>query len=197
MAYTIVGLGNPGGEYTNTKHNVGRMVVDFIADANDIEMKEHKASSAEKGVGIVVGEKATLLNPNTFMNKSGSAVSKIVKSIPAAKKMIVIYDDLDMPLGKIKISFGGGSGGHKGVESIARGIKTKDFIRVRVGISSVTAKGVVKKPKGEERVIKHLMSDFGKDVAAWNTVKKKAREAVELILAKGHVIAQNEVNSWR
>jgi len=197
MAYTIVGLGNPGGEYTNTKHNVGRMVVASIADANDIEMKEHKASNAEKGTGIVAGEKTTLLNPNTFMNKSGSAVSKIVKSVPAAKKMIVIYDDLDMPLGKIKISFGGGSGGHKGVESIARGIKTKDFIRLRVGISAATAKGVAKKPKGEEKVIKHLMSDFGKDKTIWNKAKKKTIEAVELILCDGHVKAQNEVNSWK
>jgi len=83
--------------------------------------------------------------------------------------MIVIYDDLDMPLGKIKISYGGGSGGHKGVESIARGIKTKDFIRLRVGISAATAKGVAKKPKGEEKVIKHLMSDFGKDKTLWRS----------------------------
>ncbi|XKT75119.1 MAG: aminoacyl-tRNA hydrolase [Patescibacteria group bacterium UBA2103] len=197
MAYTIVGLGNPGGEYEKTKHNVGRMMVSLLADENDIKLKEHKASNSEKGTGVIAGEKVTLLNPNTFMNKSGSAVSKVVKSVNAAKKMIVIYDDLDMPLGKIKISFGGGSGGHKGVESIARGIKTKDFIRLRVGISSATPKGKVKKPKGEEGVIKYLMSDFGKDSAVWTKAKKKAREAVELILAEGHVKAQNEVNSWR
>ncbi len=197
MAYTIVGLGNPGGEYTNTKHNVGRMVVDLLADEYGIEMKEHKASNAEKGTGVMEGEKVTLLNPNTFMNKSGSAVSKIVKSVNAAKKMIVIYDELDLPLGKIKISYGGGSGGHKGVDSIMRGIKTKDFIRLRVGISSATPKGKLKKPKGEEKVLKHLMSDFGKDKTAWNKTKKKARQAIELILADGHVIAQNEVNSWR
>lgn len=197
MAYTIVGLGNPGGEYTNTKHNVGRMVVDLLADEYGIEMKEHKASNAEKGTGVMEGEKVTLLNPNTFMNKSGSAVSKIVKSVNAAKKMIVIYDELDLPLGKIKISYGGGSGGHKGVDSIMRGIKTKDFVRLRVGISAATPKGKTKKPKGEEKVLKHLMSDFGKDKTAWNKAKKKARQAVELILADGHVIAQNEVNSWR
>lgn len=196
MAYTIVGLGNPGGEYTNTKHNVGRMVVTLLADTFDIEMKAHTASNSDKGVGIIEGEKVTLLSPNTFMNKSGSAVLKIVKSVKAAQKMIVIYDDLDLPLGKIKISYGGGSGGHKGVDSIMRGLKTKDFIRLRIGISATTPGGKIKKPKGEDKVIKHLMGDFGKDKVGWNKAKKKAREAVELILANGHVIAQNEVNSW-
>lgn len=83
------------------------------------------------------------------------------------------------------------------MESIARGIKTKDFIRVRVGISAATPKGSLKKPKGEEKVIKHLMSDFGKDKTVWNKVKKKTIEAIELILSDGHVKAQNEVNSWK
>jgi PTH1 family peptidyl-tRNA hydrolase len=197
MAYTIVGLGNPGGEYTKTKHNVGRMIVDFLADESDIEMKESKASLSEKGTGVVEGEKVTLLNPNTFMNKSGASVSKVVKSVKAAEKMIVIYDDLDMPLGKIKISFGGGSGGHKGVESIMRALKTKDFIRLRIGISASTPAGKLKKPKGEEKVIKFLMSDFGKEDALWKKVKKSAREAVKLVLAEGRIKGQNEVNSWR
>ncbi|MBL1434320.1 aminoacyl-tRNA hydrolase [Candidatus Wolfebacteria bacterium] len=197
MAYTIIGLGNPGGEYTNTKHNVGRMVVTLLADTFDIEMKAHTASNSDKGVGIIEGEKVTLLSPNTFMNKSGSAVLKIVKSVKAAQKMIVIYDDLDLPLGKIKISYGGGSGGHKGVDSIMRGLKTKDFIRLRIGISATTPGGKIKKPKGEDNVIKHLMGDFGRDKTVWNKVKKKTREAVELILANGQVIAQNEINSWR
>jgi len=197
MAYTIVGLGNPGGEYTNTKHNVGRMVIDLLSDEYGIEMKEHKASTSEKGAGVIEGEKVTLLSPNTFMNKSGSSVSKVVKSVKAAEKMIVIYDELDMPLGKIKISFGGGSGGHKGVDSIMRGLKTKDFIRLRVGISAATPGGKLKKPKGEDKVIKHLMSDFGKDKTVWNKTKKKARQAIELILADGRMKAQGEVNSWK
>lgn len=197
MAYTIIGLGNPGGEYDGTKHNVGRMVVAHVADQYDIELKEHKASTSELGKGVVNGEKVTLQNPNTFMNKSGSAVSKVVKSVKAAEKMIVVYDDLDMPLGKMKISFGGGSGGHKGVESIARGLKTKDFIRLRIGISGATPKGKLKKPKGEEKVVKYLMSDFGKEKAQWTKMKKKAVEAIELILQEGRVKAQNEVNSWK
>lgn len=197
MAYTIVGLGNPGGEYTNTKHNVGRMVVSALGDLHDIELKEHKASTSELGKGDIEGEKVTLQNPNTFMNKSGSAVSKVVKSVKAAEKLIVIYDELDLPLGKIKLSFGGGSGGHKGVESIARALKTKDFIRVRIGISNATPTGKLKKPKGEEKVVKYLMSDFGKDKTVWNKMKKKGIEAVELILREGRVKAQNEVNSWK
>ena len=197
MAYTIVGLGNPGSEYTNTKHNVGRMVIASLADKYDIELHEHKPTNALKGSGSVEGEKVVLLAPNTFMNKSGASVMKVVKSVHAAKKLIVVYDDLDLPLGAFKISYGGGSGGHKGIESIARSLKTKDFIRLRVGISGKTPKGILKKPKGEETVIKYLMSDFGKDKTVWAKVKRKARDALELILAEGHVRAQNEVNSWR
>lgn len=197
MSYTIVGLGNPGGEYEGTKHNVGRMVVSHLADTHDIELKEHKASTSELGKGSIQGESVTLQNPNTFMNKSGSAVTKIVKSVKAAQNLIVIYDELDLPFGKIKVTRGGGSGGHKGVESVARGIKTKEFIRVRVGISPTTPKGSLKKPKGEEKVIKHIMSDFGKDKMQWTKLKKKTVEAVELILQEGFVKAQNEINSWK
>jgi len=195
MSYTIVGLGNPGGEYQNTKHNVGRMVVTYLADTHDIALKEHAASTSELGKGMIEGEKVTLQNPNTFMNKSGSAVTKIVKSPKAARTLIVIYDDLDLPLGKLKTTFAGGSGGHKGVESIMRGIKTKEFIRLRVGISPATPKGKLKKPKGEEKVIKHIMGDFGKDKTQWTKAKKKTAEAVELILGEGFIKAQNKINT--
>lgn len=196
MAYTIVGLGNPGGEYATTKHNVGRMVVSHLADTHAIELKDHSASNSERGTGTIAETKVTLLNPNTYMNKSGSAVGKIVKTPKAAEKLIVIYDELDLPLGKVKISYGGGSGGHKGIESITRALKTKDFIRVRVGISGSTPKGKLKKPKGEEKVVKFIMSDFGKDAAQWTKVKKKTADVIEKILTEGRIKAQNEVNSW-
>ena len=171
------------------------MVLEAFAKKEDIGLSEDKKISAVKGKGVVAGETVTLLAPNTFMNASGKAVAKVVKSIKAAEKLIVIYDDLDMPLGSIKLTFGGGSGGHKGVESIARALKTKNFIRVRVGISGQTPSGKLKKPKGEEQVIKHIMSDFGKNADLWTKVKKRAVTVLESILTDGFVRTQGEVNS--
>ena len=111
--YTIIGLGNPGVEYEKTRHNTGKMAVDALESKN---------------------VKAKYIHQDTFMNKSGSAVAKVVKSKKAAEKLIVIYDDLDLPLGTMKISFNRGSGGHKGLESVVRAVKTKEFIRIRIGI---------------------------------------------------------------
>lgn len=194
MKYTIVGLGNPGVEYKNTRHNVGRSVVTLLADKHGLEFKENKVSKSEKSSGSIEGNSVVLLNPNTLMNKSGSAVAKVVKSVKAAKNLIVVYDDLDLPLGKLKISFGGGSGGHKGLESVMRSLKTKDFIRLRVGVSNVTPKGKLKKPKGEEKVVSFLLKPFTGNEVLWKKIQKNAARALELILAQGYVRAQNELN---
>src|SRR3989344_7967931 len=114
MAWIIVGLGNPGEEYDHTRHNTGRMALGHYAkSAGASEWKEDKKSKSLT-TGAHVGKNLmALVLPNTFMNKSGAAVAKFVKSMRAAEKMIVIYDDLDLPIGKIKISFDRGSGGHK------------------------------------------------------------------------------------
>src|SRR3989344_192452 len=111
--YIVVGLGNPSAKYAKTRHNTGRMAADNVRD---------KVS----GIKVFV--------PDTFMNKTGSAVAKVVKSKRAAEKLIVIYDDLDLPLGTMRISYNRGSGGHKGLESIIRALKTREFIRIRIGI---------------------------------------------------------------
>jgi PTH1 family peptidyl-tRNA hydrolase len=95
-----------------------------------------------------------------MMNLSGKVMPMFVKSNVQAKRMIVIRDDLDMPLGTMKMTIGRRSGGHKGIESIARTLKTKDFIQVKIGISGQTSKGLVKKPAGEEKVIKHVIGKF-------------------------------------
>src|SRR3989344_1686430 len=110
--YIVVGLGNPGEQYARTRHNTGRMVADIVAEKVE-------------GVKVFV--------PDTFMNHSGKAVSKVIKSKKAAEKLIVIYDDLDLALGTMKISYNRSSGGHKGVESIIKALKTEAFIRIRIG----------------------------------------------------------------
>src|SRR3989344_6524480 len=141
MMKTVIGLGNPGEEYEKTLHNAGRLALEYFAQKNDFsdwdfsqkydslvsEGKIKKPASAKASAGK---ENALLLLPETFMNNSGKAVKNLLP-----KNLIVVHDDIDLPLGKFKIAFGRGSGGHKGVESVMRALKTKDFWRVRVGVA--------------------------------------------------------------
>lgn len=149
--YYIVGLGNPGEEYAKTRHNTGRIVLSYFLKKermqSPVKSKKYASLISESEVE---GENVLVLWPETYMNKSGSAVSKAVKSAKAAQKLVVVYDDMDLSLGTFKIAYGRGSGGHRGMESIIKALKTRDFIRIRVGISSATPTGKLKKPKGEK-----------------------------------------------
>lgn len=139
-----------------------------------------------------------LVLPDTFMNKSGSAVGKFVKSAKAAEKLVVVYDDLDLPLGKFKLSFDRGSGGHKGVESIMRAVKTKKFTRVRVGVSPSTAGGKLRKPEGEKVVNNFILTKFrAHEIAALKPVFKRVALALQAIVSNGRERAMNEFNSER
>lgn len=173
MKYIIVGLGNPGEEYENSRHNVGRM---FVAS-----FKENS------NVKIVL--------PDTFMNKSGLEVKKYVTSVKNAERLIVVHDDLDLPIGRFKISFGRGSGGHKGIESIVRSIKTKDFARVRIGISPTTPSGKLKKPKGDKKVHDFILGNFTKkEMETLKKMKKKVNDALSMIIKEGRAKAMNTYN---
>ena len=161
MNWILVGLGNPGEEYVKTHHNAGRTAVEHFAQKFGVEeWRFDKHANAQVAKISDDGVSATCVLPDTFMNKSGSAVLKYVKSVKAAQKLVVVYDDLDLPLGRIKISFARSSGGHKGVESIMRAIKTDQFIRVRIGIAPENAKGNAKVITGEEKVLKLILGKF-------------------------------------
>ena len=187
MALVIVGLGNPGKEFEKTRHNAGRSAVELVAKNNDFaEFVFNKTSNALIVKGAVEGENATLVLPETMMNLSGKAVANYVKSPKAAKNLLVIHDDLDLPLGTVKMVFGRGSGGHKGVESIMRALKTKDFARIRIGISAVGKKNQAKKVSGEEKVIKMVIGKWKPtEEAAFKKVLKKAAEAARLFVTEG------------
>ena len=195
--YTIVGLGNPGEEYIGTRHNVGRMVLDAFVKKNSwLEFKLDKKLKALTTSGKISKNKAVLLEPETFMNKSGEAVKSIIKSKKAAETLVVIHDDLDIPLGKLKISFNKSSGGHKGVESIMRAIKTESFIRVRIGISGETASGKIKKPQGEEKVIDTILGKFKpSEETDVKKIIKKAVLALGLIIKDGWSIAASQLGN--
>lgn len=192
MAYVVVGLGNPGSEYAKTRHNAGRMAVEHIAKLLGADAFTYKNIPLSKNRALVttttVGkEKITFVLPETMMNLSGKVMPTFVKSKIQAKRMVVVRDDLDMPLGTMKMTVGRGSGGHKGVESISRILKTKDFVQIKIGISGHTSKGLVKKPAGEEKVIKHVIGKFKAEEEL--ILKKqfaKIADVVELI-AKDHI----------
>ncbi len=197
MSWVVVGLGNPGEEYTNTRHNAGRMALEFFAKKQGASAwKEHKSSNSMT-TGTRVGKNlVALVLPDTFMNKSGAAAAKFVKSVKAAEKMIVVYDDLDIPLGKIKLSFDRGSGGHKGVESIMRAVRTKKFTRIRIGVCPTTAGGKMKKPEAGDDVVDFILRRFKEsELDELKKVFKKVGEAIEAIAEEGPMIAMNRFNS--
>lgn len=196
MTWIIAGLGNPGEEFTDTRHNTGRMVLEFFAKQRKFgEWKEDKKANAQLQRGAIGKNLVVLVNPDTFMNKSGSAIAKFVKSPKAAEHLVVVYDDLDLPLGKIKLSFDRGSGGHKGIESITRAVKTKKFVRIRVGVSGEAKNGHAKKPNGEKEVLKFILARFKPaEIDELKKVFKKASEALEMIITEGREIAMNRFN---
>ena len=164
----VVGLGNPGSEYENTRHNTGRILVRIFEEKNTTK------------------QKINFITPDTFMNNSGKAVVPFIKTKKDLKDLIVVYDDIDLPLGKIKISFNRSDGGHNGLGSIIKLLKSQEFLRIRVGISPTTPKGFVKKPKGEGAVLKFLLGEFKKsELELIKKLGKKVAEAIETIYSEG------------
>lgn len=211
MSYTIVGLGNPGEEYVNTRHNIGRMMLDSFAKANDFSEWEYdKKLKALVSAGSVsvsnVKCQMFLVLPETFMNKSGQTIAKLehlkLKIVGKGKEkkteiqnLIVIHDDLDIPFGKFKISFNKSSGGHRGVESIIKAVKTEGFVRIRVGISPISAKGVAKKPHGEDLINKFILAKFKPvELAELKKLAEKVSEALAIVVTDGREIAMGEFN---
>lgn len=187
MAYILVGLGNPGDEYKNTRHNAGRMVLErVLSDFSCDDWKENKKNKALISKGMIGKQKITLVMPETFMNKSGEAIKSLVKSPKQAEKMIVVHDDLDLPIGVMKISFNRGSGGHKGLESVIKAVKTEKFTRIRIGISPENPKGGVKKPT-HDKIIENFIVDPFKpaELEEIKKVVKRASEALGVIVAEG------------
>ncbi len=196
MTWVIVGLGNPGEDYECTRHNAGRMAVEFFAKQCDASAwRVDGKAKATVTKGAVAKQLFAAVLPDTFMNKSGSAVVKYVKSVKAAGKMIVVYDDLDLPFGKIKVSFDRGSGGHKGIESVTRAVKTKKFTRIRIGVSRSTPGGKTRKPEGEKEVNDYILARFrDAELDELKKIFKRVSEAIATTMSDGPTIAMNAAN---
>ncbi|MEK7538232.1 MAG: aminoacyl-tRNA hydrolase [Patescibacteria group bacterium] len=196
MQYIIVGLGNPGEEYENTRHNTGRMVLEVFRKKNDFpEWSGDKTLKALVSKGSFGKDKVTLLLPDNFMNVSGKSVAPLVKTAKDAERTIVVYDELALPVGSMKISFNRSSGGHKGLESIIKALKTPAFARLRIGICPTTPSGKLKKPAGEQAVLDFIIGPFKKpELEVMKKTTKKAAEALALILTEGRDKATGQVN---
>jgi PTH1 family peptidyl-tRNA hydrolase len=177
----IVGLGNPGEEYKKTRHNAGRIILEYIAKANEFsDWKDDMKLKSFRSKGEIDGEKFELLLPNTFMNNSGIAVAPFIDTPKKLSRLVVVYDDLDIPVGSLKISFNRSSGGHNGLESIIKKVKSQEFVRIRVGVSPHTPTGKIRKPKGEEAVLKFLLGAFKEDEL--KILKKQSKEIAEIVV---------------
>jgi peptidyl-tRNA hydrolase, PTH1 family len=197
MSILIVGLGNPGKEYARTRHNAGRMAVELLAKQEKFDgFVFNKKTNALMAEGKIGKERVALMLPETMMNNSGKAVASFIQSIKAAKDLLVLQDELDLPLGVLKMVYARGSGGHKGVESVMRAIKTDQFARIRIGISGAGKKNQTKKVSGEEKVIKHVIGSWksGEEALAKKMIKKAA-EAARLFVTDGIETATQFANT--
>jgi peptidyl-tRNA hydrolase, PTH1 family len=196
MKYIIVGLGNPGEEYEETRHNVGWMAIDrFAKDFSIGDWLESAKNKGETAEGKVGKEKVMLLKPHTMMNGSGKSVSTLIKSKKAAENLVILHDDLDMPLGKFKIVYDRGAGGHRGVKSVQRALGTTAFVRIKIGVSPSTPSGKVKKPKGDQKVMDFIIGEFRKpELLKLKKVLKDISGAVESIILNGRQLAQTDWN---
>ena len=186
MSYIFVGLGNPGADYEDTRHNTGRILIEWFGKSLGAEWKTDKKLNAQVAKVKFGKTQVILVLPNTFMNNSGKSIKPLITSIKSAEKMIIIYDDLDLPFGSSKISFNKSSGGHKGLESVIKAIKTEKFARVRVGISPVTSTGKIKKPSGEKAVMKVILGKFKPDeLIQLKKLSKKVNTALETFVSSG------------
>ena len=190
----IVGLGNPGFLYARNRHNIGFMCVSHLARTQGIRF-DKKQGYARTGTGKIAGNRVVLARPQTYMNSCGESVSRLLKRLNInLSDLIVIHDDLDLPLGKIRIRLGGSSSGHKGIDSIIAHLGSQDFCRIRVGIGRPTTLESFIQDK-EAEVIAYVLSDFTpeeKDIITG--VIPSVSQAILCLLTEGLTAAMNKFN---
>jgi PTH1 family peptidyl-tRNA hydrolase len=185
----VVGLGNPGPRYETTRHNVGFLVADILAERIGSGFKVHKKSGAEVTTGRLGGRSVVLAKPRTYMNESGRHVGPLAKFYSVAPAdVVVLHDELDIDFGRIRLKFGGGEGGHNGLRSIASALGTKDFQRVRIGVG---------RPPGRQDPAAFVLENFNsRERPELGTILEQAADATELLLQHGVEAAQNTVHAW-
>ena len=185
----VVGLGNPGPQYATTRHNLGFLVADILADRIGSGFKVHKKSGAEVTTGRLGGKSVVLAKPRTYMNESGRQVGPLAKFYSVAPAdVIVLHDELDVDFGRIRLKFGGGVAGHNGLRSVSSALVTNDFGRVRIGVG---------RPPGRQSGASFVLENFNsKERPEVGTIVEQAADATELMIRVGLEPAQNTVHAW-
>ena len=186
IEWLIVGLGNPGRKYRNNRHNVGFQVVDQLAASKGLSF-DTRRNQALLAQGQIEGIRVTLVKPQTYMNRSGVAVAGVARffKVPA-KRVLLIFDDLDLPLGALRLRLSGGAGGHRGMTDVIAHLKTRDFPRVRIGIG---------RPDGQMPPEAYVLQDFRKDeLPVMQQTYQRAVDAIDLALRDGFELAMNQFN---
>ena len=191
----IAGLGNPGIFYSRSRHNIGFRCINRFARDNGIRF-DKKQARARTGTGEIAGEKVVLARPQTYMNKSGESVSRLVSKYniePA--DLIVIHDDLDLPTGKIRIRQGRGSGGHKGIESIIAHLGKGNFYRIRIGIDHPEVADDASPSVKEQAVIDYVLSGFSQqEKKIIDRIIPEVSKAISCLVTEGLEAVMNKYN---
>ncbi len=184
--FLIVGLGNPGKEYDGTRHNIGFEAIDYIADKYNIELNRIKFKGVF-GEGFINGKKVILLKPTTYMNLSGESIREVINFYKISnEEVIVIYDDISLEVGRLRIREKGSHGGHNGIKSIIANLGTDVFPRVKIGVGA---------PKGN--LVSHVLGKFSDDeVEVLKGTIKASNEAVSIMLQSNAKEAMNKLNGF-
>ena len=183
-AWLVVGLGNPGAQYETTRHNVGQLALDVLADRIGSRFSSHRTNArVAEGRTVPSGPKLILAKPNSFMNTSGGPVSSLVKYYSVdPDHLIVLHDELDLPFDSLRLKRGGGHGGHNGIRDIARALDTPDFSRVRIGIG---------RPPGQQSPADFVLKPFASaERQSLGVLLEDAADATEALVVDGLTAAQ-------
>ena len=183
----VVGLGNPGAEYAQSRHNVGFDVVDLLIERHGGKLRKGKEKALVDEVRVN-GQRVALAQPQTYMNESGQSVAPLVRrfGIDDLQQLVIVHDELDLPLGRLKVKLGGGLAGHNGLRSIKQHLKTEDFLRIRIGVG---------KPSSKEAGAGHVLSKVPKAERELLDIRvADAADAVEMIITDGVDAAMQRFN---
>jgi len=188
MFFLIVGLGNPGRTYQRTRHNLGFRVVDRLAERHEISVGQKKFKG-QFGSGSIGEKRVCLLKPQTYMNLSGDAVAEAVNFLKIPLEQVLIaHDDVDLELGRVQVKFGGGHGGHRGLQSVIESLAAGEFARIRIGVN---------RPEGDIEVSDYVLEPFSPaEQATAEEAVGRAAEAAAAWLKDGLTTAMNQYNSW-
>lgn len=197
--YIFVGLGNPGSEYEESRHSIGRKILLSLQHkpTEGLTLGEWHEDYKNKSItadGKLGSNKFKLILPQNFMNNSGLSLRPVAKTKGDAKNLVILQDDIDLPLGSVKICYNRGSGGHRGVESIVKNLKTQEFTRLRIGISPTSPSGKIKKPSSD-KVTDFVIAPFKKTEAeTLKKVIKKTKLIISSLITEGLDKTMNQFN---